>query len=95
VLDVPALTQIAFFERYLCFFNFAEYDYLEQNEPFSTMKILIFRKYFFQKITQFSQGNNMLGAAVSNIDGFLWIDTSVSSCQLNSPICIKQSLSPP
>jgi hypothetical protein len=95
VLDVPALTQIAFFERYLCFFNFAEYDYLEQNEPFSTMKILIFRKYFFQKITQFSQGNNMLGAAVSNIDGFLWRDIWVSLSQMNRHIGSTRSLSTP
>jgi hypothetical protein len=51
-------------------------------------------KYFFQKTSQFSQGTNVLDAAASKIDYFLWLDTWVSSHQLNSPICSKQSLSP-
>jgi hypothetical protein len=40
-----------------------------------------FRKYSFQKLPQFSQGINVLNAAVSNIHGFLWRDTCVSSSQ--------------
>jgi hypothetical protein len=39
-------------------------------EPFSTLKNMIFRKYSFQKLTQFPQKNNELDAVVSNIGGF-------------------------
>jgi hypothetical protein len=44
---------------------------LEQKEPFSTLKRMIGRKYSFQKLTQFLQGNNVVDAAGSNIDSFL------------------------
>jgi hypothetical protein len=40
------------------------------NEPSSCLKILICRKYSFQKLTQWSQGNNVLDATDSNIDVF-------------------------
>jgi hypothetical protein len=46
----------------MCFFPLAEQAYLEQNDPFSTLKILICRKCSFQKQTQFSQGNSLLDA---------------------------------
>jgi hypothetical protein len=36
----------------------------------------------------------VLDGPVSNIDGFLWRDTCVSSTQLNRPIWKKESLSP-
>jgi hypothetical protein len=52
---------------------------MEQNEPISTLKILICRKYSFQNITQFSQENNVLPVTVSNIDVFHLRDISVSS----------------
>jgi len=39
------------------------------------------------------QWNNVLGAPVSNIDGFLWRDECVSSTLLNRPIWSKMSLS--
>jgi hypothetical protein len=52
-------------------------------------------KEFPSKIPQFSQGKNVLNAAASNIDGYLWSDTCVSSTQLNRPIWNKQSLTPP
>jgi hypothetical protein len=42
---------------------------LEQNEPFSTLKILICRKYSFLKLTQFSQENNIMDVPASNTDG--------------------------
>jgi hypothetical protein len=32
---------------------------------------MIYRKYSFQKLPQLAQGNNVLVAAASNIDGFL------------------------
>jgi hypothetical protein len=44
---------------------------LKQNEPFFTLKIGICGKYSFPKLTQFSQGNNVLEAAASSIDGLL------------------------
>jgi hypothetical protein len=45
---------------------------------------MICSKYTFQKLTQFSQGNNVIDIAASNIDGVLRRDTCVSSTQLNS-----------
>jgi hypothetical protein len=39
------------------------------------LKNLRCRKYDVQKLTQFSQGNNVLDYAASNIDGILWNDT--------------------
>jgi hypothetical protein len=59
------------------------------------MKTQISRRYFFQKLTQPSQGNNMLDVAPSNMEGFLYRDTCVSSTQLKSSIWSKHSLSPP
>jgi hypothetical protein len=35
------LTQMVFFKRFTCFFKLAEEAYLEQNEPFSTLKTKI------------------------------------------------------
>jgi hypothetical protein len=68
---------------------------LEKKEPISTMKNMIYRKYFFQKLTKFSKGYNVLNAAASNIDGFLGRDTCVSSPQLDNHICSKPSSNPP
>jgi hypothetical protein len=50
-----------------------------KNEPFSTLKIMIFRKYTFQKLTQFSLRNNALDVPASNTDIVLSRDTSVPS----------------
>jgi hypothetical protein len=55
----------------MCFFNLDEMAYLEQNEPFSTLKTMRSRKYCFQKVALFLQRNNVLDAAASNIDFFL------------------------
>jgi hypothetical protein len=63
--------------------------------PFSTLKTMIFRKYSFQKVTQFPHRNNVLQAAVSNLDSFLCRDTCVFLTQLNRSIWNKMSLSPP
>jgi hypothetical protein len=46
-------------------------SYLEENEPFSSLKILICGKYSFQKLTQFSQGYNVPDVPACNTDGFL------------------------
>jgi hypothetical protein len=37
----------------MCFFTLAELAYLEQNDPFSSMKIMICGKISFKKLTQF------------------------------------------
>jgi hypothetical protein len=58
-------------EKYICFFNSVEYAYLEQNESVSTRKQLSLSKYSFQKLTQFSQGNNVLDAPTSHTHDFL------------------------
>jgi hypothetical protein len=60
-------------EGYMFFFNLAEYAYLEQNEPFSTLKILIYRKHSFQKLTRFSHKITVLHAsALTQIVLFKW-----------------------
>jgi hypothetical protein len=64
---------------------------LEQNEPFSTLKTMIFRKYIIQKLTQFLQGNNVLHDPASNTDGYLWREKCVFSTQMNRPIWNKMS----
>jgi hypothetical protein len=45
---------------------------LEQREPISTLKNLNSRKYSFQKLTQFSQGNNVLDAPAFIKDGLVF-----------------------
>jgi hypothetical protein len=50
--------------------------------------------YSFQKLTQFSKGNNALEAAASNTDGFLCRDICVSSTHLSIAIWSKERLSP-
>jgi hypothetical protein len=70
----------------MCFFNSAEWADLEYSECISTLRNLSCSKYSFQKIIQFSQGNNVLDAPASNIDGFISGDTCVSSTFLDRPI---------
>jgi hypothetical protein len=55
-----------------------EQAYLEENDPFHTLKTMTCRKYSIQNLIPFSQGNNAVNAAASDICGFLWIDTCVS-----------------
>jgi hypothetical protein len=52
----------------MCLINSAQLAYLEQSD-ISTVRNLSCRKYFFQKLNQFSQRNNVLDAVASNIDG--------------------------
>jgi hypothetical protein len=63
----------------MCSFILPEQAYLAQTEPICTLYPLSSRKYFFQNLTQFSQGINVLDAPAYNIDGFLYRDTYVSS----------------
>jgi hypothetical protein len=50
----------------MCFFNSSE-SAEEQKEPISTLKGPHYRKYSFQKLTQLSQGNNVLDAEAFNV----------------------------
>jgi hypothetical protein len=50
---------------------------------------------FLSKNNSILTGNNVLDAAASNIDGFLWRDTCVSSNQLNRLVWSIERLSPP
>jgi hypothetical protein len=52
-------------------FNSAVLAYLEQNECFSPFKSLMGMQHCFKKLTQFSQGNNVIDAPASNIDVFI------------------------
>jgi hypothetical protein len=56
--------------------------YFEQSECYSNLKTLRGRQYYFQKLTQFSYGNNVQDPPASNIDGFHPRDTWVSTIQL-------------
>jgi hypothetical protein len=71
------------FERHMGFLNSDEHTYWDQTEPNSTLKNISCRKDSLPKLSKFSQEINVLCAAASNIDGFLWRDTCVSSTQLN------------
>jgi hypothetical protein len=66
---------------------------LEQNEHFPTFKTLIGRPLSFQKLTQLSQGNNVLDDPASNIDAFQSRDACISSTQLNIPLWKKMRVS--
>jgi hypothetical protein len=68
---------------------------LEQRELIASLKNLSCRRYFFKKLTQFSQGNNVLDTPASNSNGFLSNDTYFSSPQLNRSTWNKESLSTP
>jgi hypothetical protein len=59
----------------MCIFNTAEEASLEQNEPSSTLKSLICRKFSIQKLTEFSLEHKELDTAACKIDGILWRDT--------------------
>jgi hypothetical protein len=78
----------------MCLFNFADNACSEQNESFSTLKTLIFRKYNFQKLTQLSKGNKVLDAAPSNIHGCLSREAWDSLTKLNRRFWNKMSLTP-
>jgi hypothetical protein len=73
----------------MCFINSSEYVYLEQNEPFSTLKTLISKKFAFQKLTQFLQGKDEVDASACNTDGFLLRGTCLSSNYMNMPMWKK------
>jgi hypothetical protein len=57
------------------------------------LKNLSYRKYSFQKLTQFSQGNNVLDALASNTASFISRDICVFKLA-KEPIWKKENLSP-
>jgi hypothetical protein len=59
------------------FFKSGEKAYLEKAEPKFTMKHLSCKKDCFQKLTQFSQDNNVEDVHASNADVFLSRDTYI------------------
>jgi hypothetical protein len=48
---------------------------LEKNQPFSSFKCIICRKYSFHTLPELSQGIIVLDVATSNIPGCLWRET--------------------
>jgi hypothetical protein len=66
-----------------------------QNTAYPHLETRKLQEVFLSKPNQFSQENNVLYEAASNIVGFLWIDTSVSLSQLNKHTWCEQSPSPP
>jgi hypothetical protein len=95
VLDAPVSNTHSFVEHIAMFYQLTYIGLFGTNEPFSNLKTLICRMYSYQKLTQFSQGNNVLNSDTSNRDVFLWISINVPSTQLNSPTWNKQSLTLP
>ena len=61
------------------FFNWPEYDSLEESDHISTFKHLSSRQYSFQKLNKFSQRNKMLDAVPSKIGGLAVRDSCVCS----------------
>jgi hypothetical protein len=59
------------------------------------LKTMIRRKYSFLKLTQFSQVNNVLHAAASNLDGFIGEMHVFFSSLLKRTISSKKSLLSP
>jgi hypothetical protein len=78
-LDAAASNIDGFLSRYHVVYQLTLSGLFATNETFSTLKILIWRMYSFQKLTQYSQANNVLYAPASNTGGFLVRYTCVSS----------------
>jgi hypothetical protein len=84
------LTHVVFFQEIHVILQLSWIGLLATNRAFSTMKILIWRKYLFQKLALFQQGNNVLDTSDSNTHGFLSRDTFASSSYLNKPVWKKK-----
>jgi hypothetical protein len=82
-------------ERYMCFLNSAQKGLFAANGTFLHHENSDFQDVFLSKLTQFSQGINVLDAPISNTDGFLWRNMCVSQTSLSGPIWRNQSLPPP
>jgi hypothetical protein len=85
VLDAPASNTYCFLWEIHVFHSLGWIGLLGTRWVFLHFENYVFQKYSFLKLTQFSQGKKILDPAASNIDGFLWRGTWLSSTQLNSP----------
>jgi hypothetical protein len=71
-LILMLLTQMVFFWVIYVFLQLSWISLFELTEPMSTLKKLSCSKYSLQKLTQFSERNNVLDAPASNTDSCLW-----------------------
>jgi hypothetical protein len=71
VLDGPHSSIDALHSEDTCVYSIQLNSPIWKNECLSPLKSLTGRQYLFPKLTQFSQGYNVLDASVPNIDGFL------------------------
>ena len=79
VLRLKFIILMVSLEKCMCFFNRAEYSDLDLRQPNTILKNLLFRKYYFPKLSPFSQGRHGLHAPVSNTDGFVSRHTYIPS----------------
>jgi hypothetical protein len=93
MLHVAFLTQMVFFWEILVFLQLSWIALFEAKGANSTLKDLPFWKNFFQKLTQFSQGNKLLKSPASNRNVFRSRDTCISWTELNKHILGKMRLS--
>jgi hypothetical protein len=89
VLDAPASKTVGFLLRD----TWVSSTFLKWPVWNKTLKIMICRKCFFQKLTQSSQVHNVGDSTDSNTDGFLSRDTCFSSTQENRPTWDKEPIS--
>jgi hypothetical protein len=68
--DIPASHPLHLAMKYMCWSISSEVGIFQRLNVLH-FKRRLFWKHSFHMLTQFSQGNNLLDAAASNIDGFL------------------------
>jgi hypothetical protein len=95
VSDADALTEMLLYQNTLLSLQPSWIGLFGANRAISTLKCLSLKKYSFQKLTKFSQWNNVLGAPASNIHGLLYRHTCVYSIPLNRPLWNKMTTSAP
>jgi hypothetical protein len=99
VLDAPASNTMIFFQEIHVFLQLSSICLFGKKRAHIHLEKPTFRRYSFQKLTQFSQGNNVLDVLASTIHVFLWINTCVSSkhewayLEENEPISTLKILS--
>jgi hypothetical protein len=89
------LTQKVFLQEIYVFLQFRWTGLSGANRSYVHLETPKLQEVFLEKLTQFSQGNNVLNPPSSNKNGCLWHDICVSSTHLNRPIEKKMILSPP
>jgi hypothetical protein len=63
-------TKMVFYQDIHVFLQLRLIGLFGAKEPKYTLKHLRFRKYFFQKLTQFAQGHTVVDGAACNTGGF-------------------------